>query len=132
MDLSLKIDVVEGISKEEFNRKYFIPQKPVLIKGLIKDMPAWKKWSLEYFKTTMGHHVVPVYDNKNPNKGSAYTHHDLEMKFSDFIDEIKKDQDCSIRLFLFNLFKLKFSKHSVLPQCQFKSTVSYTLMEFQN
>lgn len=106
MDLSLKIDVVENISEKEFKEKYFIPQIPVVIKGLTKKIPAGEKWSLDYFKQTMGHHVVPVYDNKNPNKGSAYTHHDLDMKFSEFIDVIRKDEDCSLRLFLFNLFKL--------------------------
>ena len=35
LDLSLKIDIVQvsELSVDDFNRNYFIPQKPVLIKG---------------------------------------------------------------------------------------------------
>lgn len=106
MDLSLPIDVVENISKREFEEKYFKLQIPVVIKGLADKVPAGSKWSLDYFKENMGETMVPVYDNNVENSGSAYTHHNLDMRFADFIDEIKKDQDCSIRLFLFNLFKI--------------------------
>jgi hypothetical protein len=106
MDLTLPIDTVENISEAEFHEKYFIPQIPVILKGFTNNIPAGKKWSLDFFKSTMGHHKVPLYDNRNPNKGSAYSVPDLKMNFGEFIDEIRKDQDCNIRMFLFNLFKL--------------------------
>ncbi|MBC7862088.1 MAG: cupin-like domain-containing protein, partial [Bacteroidia bacterium] len=106
MDLSLPIDVVENISEKDFKEKYFDPQIPVVIKGLTNGTFAGKNWSLDYFKRTMGHHTVPVYDNRNPNKGSAFTQADLQMKFGEFLDEIRKEGGNNIRMFLFDLFKL--------------------------
>jgi hypothetical protein len=106
MDLSLQIDTVSDISEKEFRERYFNPQIPVIIKGLTKGTVAGEKWSLEYFKQTMGHHMVPLFDNRKPNRGSAFTVPDLQMKFADFIDEISKDEPSHLRMFLFNLFKL--------------------------
>ena len=65
MDLSLKIDVIDFLGKKDFNDKYFFPQKPVVIKGLTEYEIAGKKWSLKYFKDTMGDVEVGVFDNKN-------------------------------------------------------------------
>ena len=46
MDLSLKIDVVKNIAKEEFKKNYLIPQKPVVLKGIADNTSAGKKWCL--------------------------------------------------------------------------------------
>lgn len=55
MDLSLKIDIVEDISVDDFKRQYLIPQKPLLIKGgIIKKTEAYRKWSIDFFKKEMG------------------------------------------------------------------------------
>lgn len=104
MDLSLKIDTLDGIDKETFITKYLHPQKPFVIKGLVKQTPANKKWCMEYIKSKLGNVEVDVYDN-NIKTNTAYTHGDLKMPFSDFIDIISKKEPTSYRLFLFDGFK---------------------------
>lgn len=104
MQLIKSIDVVENISREEFLKKYFYPQKPCIIKGLIKNTPA-EKWDFNYMKKELGNVYVDVFDN-NAGKTSAYVGGDKKMLFSEFIDEILKNNDkCPYRLFLFNGFK---------------------------
>jgi hypothetical protein len=106
MDLSLKIDTVENINTEKFNRIYFKTQKPVVIKGLSKNTEAAKKWSIAYFKETMGDVIVDVYDNGNKKSAkSAFTVPDLKMKFGDYLDILSKNEHTNLRIFLFDLFK---------------------------
>lgn len=106
MDLSLKIDVVKNISSNRFNEMYMKPQKPVIIKGLADSEIAGSKWSIDYFKSTMGDVIIDVYDNKNVNSSaSAYSTPDLKMKLGDYLDIISKDDHTDLRIFLFNLFK---------------------------
>jgi hypothetical protein len=107
MDLNLKIDIVENISINEFKRKYWIPQKPVVIKNITNNTAAEKNWSINYFKKNMGNIMVGVFDNKNTkNAASAYTKPDLKMRFGEFLNTISKKENNNLRLFLFNLFKL--------------------------
>ncbi|MGZ4157991.1 MAG: cupin-like domain-containing protein, partial [Bacteroidia bacterium] len=106
MDLSQEIDVVENISTAEFNKYYFKPQKPVLIKGLAKGKEAERKWSIDYFKQTMGDVIVDVYDNQvKKSVKSTYTAPDLKMKFADYLDILSKNEQTDLRIFLFDLFK---------------------------
>jgi len=42
---------VKNISKEDFIKNYYKPQKPVLIEGLTKDWPAYEKWTTNLPKT---------------------------------------------------------------------------------
>lgn len=100
----MKIDTVEGISKKDFLTNYFYKQKPVIIKGLLNGTPAHDHWNLEYIREKLGKTEVDVYDN-SLKKTSAYTHGDLKMPFSDFIDVIATNKPSSYRLFLFDGFK---------------------------
>jgi hypothetical protein len=106
MDLSLKTDIVENIAPRDFNSRYFNPQIPVIIKGLANNTTAGEKWTIDYFKETMGELVVDIYDNGNKKaSATAYTNADLKMKFSDYLDIISKDEHTDLRIFLCNLFK---------------------------
>lgn len=116
MDLSGKIDIVEGISEQAFREKYLKLQKPVVIKGLADKVPAGKKWSIGYFKSTMGEVEIDVFDNANKRAaGSAFTKPDLKMKFADFLDVISGDKPSSLRMFLFNLFKYNPALRTEFP-----------------
>ena len=107
MDLTQKIDVVDGISVTDFNQNYFNTKTPVIIKGLAKNTMANTKWSLSYFKNTMGEMLIDIYDNGNKKSAaSAYTRADLKMKFKDYLDIISKDEHTDLRIFLCNLFKV--------------------------
>ena len=107
MDLSQKIDVIDyQFNLRDFEQQYLKTQTPVIIKGLTKNTLAEKKWSLTYFKNSMGDLLLDVYDNGNKNAAaSAYTQADLKMKFKDYIEIIKKDEHTDLRIFLCNLFK---------------------------
>jgi len=116
MDLSGKIDIVEGISEQAFRRNYLDRQKPVVIRGLAGKVPAGRKWSLDYFKNTMGELSIDVFDNGNKNAaGSAFTSPDLKMKFGDFLEIISKNEPSTLRMFLFNLFKYNPSLRTEFP-----------------
>lgn len=105
MDLSLKIDVVD-YREIDFNKEYLQKQKPVVIKGLTDNTPAGQKWSIDYFKRTMGDILLDIYDNGNKNAAaSAYTSGDLKMKFRDYLEIIEKDEHTDLRIFLCDLFK---------------------------
>ncbi|MDP5169008.1 MAG: cupin-like domain-containing protein [Bacteroidia bacterium] len=108
MDLSLKIDVVENISRKDFMEKYHKPQRPVIIKGLLDQQPAGKKWSLEWFKQYMGDDTIELYDNTvERHKWSTTTVPDIKMPFREYLDIISRDEPTDLRMFLANLYKLR-------------------------
>lgn len=102
---TLAVDVAEKIDINEFKKKYFYPQKPLIIKGLADQFPAGKKWTIDYLKNVCGDVVIDLFDNNNKNSESAYTHPDLQMKFSKYVDTIMRNEPSSLRMFLFNMFK---------------------------
>jgi ribosomal protein L16 Arg81 hydroxylase len=108
MQLNLKIDVVENISRDDFINKYFIPQKPVIIKNIIKEQPAAEKWTLDWFKDNHGDIEVKLYDSKKTNYNkTAITKHHLSMKFADYINTLQQNTYNDFRIFLFNIFKIR-------------------------
>jgi ribosomal protein L16 Arg81 hydroxylase len=106
MELSINhdIDIVKDITRQEFEEKYFFPQKPVLIKGLFDQSPAAQKWSLDYFKKEMGDHQVGIFDGALERPDRSFKEPDYKMPFADYLDEIQKGSTKK-RLFLFNPFK---------------------------
>jgi hypothetical protein len=64
------IDTVENIQPADFKNNYYIPQKPLVITGLAKEWPAYKKWSWDYFKEIVGDKKVALYNNV---KSDGYT-----------------------------------------------------------
>jgi hypothetical protein len=107
MDLILKIDTVEKIKSEDFRKNYLIPQQPLLIKNLTRETAAANEWSIEYFIETAGNITVDIFDNSNKNNSSAFTRPDLQMKFGDYLHIISQNKKTDLRIFLFNLFKVK-------------------------
>jgi len=106
MDLKQKIDVVDHTSLINFNDNYFKPQKPVVIKGLTDDKIAGKRWTISYFKETMGDLEVDIFDNGNKKSASsAHTTSDLKMKLGEYLEIINKNEKTDLRIFLFNFFK---------------------------
>lgn len=125
MRISNDIDVVDHISKQDFNEQYLWTQRPLIIKGLIENEPAGNKWSFDYFKNTMGDIPVDVYDNGRNASSSAYTSADMKMRFADFLSEIEQDGKTDLRMFLFNLFKHNPALRKEFPCPKiFKSTLT--------
>lgn len=143
MKLNLKeIDRVENISKNDFIKNYFRPQKPVVIENAITDWPAYTKWSLNYMKEVAGHKTVPLYDDRPVNYKDGFNEPHVKMKMSDYIDLLKKEPT-KYRIFLWNILKqvpelqddFKFPDFGLklmkgLPMLFFGGRDSYTFMHY--
>lgn len=106
MDLSLKIDVVDNISRSDFDKYYFYPQKPVVLRGVFANQSANDKWTLPWFKENYGNLLVDLVDSKRTNYAkTAITEPDLQMPFADYIDLLLGNEPTDYRIFLFNIFK---------------------------
>ncbi|UTW66808.1 cupin-like domain-containing protein [bacterium SCSIO 12643] len=108
LDLSLEcaVENAADLTVEEFRRKYLIPQKPVLLKGLANLQPAGKKWTIDWFKQEMGDLEVGVFDNtKERHVYSTTVNPDFNMPFGEFLDIITKKEPSTIRMFRYNLYK---------------------------
>lgn len=98
------IDVVEDISQEEFRKKYLLPRKPVVIRNMAKNWPAYQKWTMEYMKETVGDVEVPLYDSSKADPSAPINASAAKMKFGDYIDLIQKEPT-DLRIFLFDPIK---------------------------
>ena len=105
MGLHLKpIDIVEDISKEEFREKYLIPRKPVVLRNLAKNWPAYQKWTMEYIKEVVGDVDVPLYDSSKADPSAPINAATTTMKFGDYIDLINREPT-DLRIFFFDPIK---------------------------
>ena len=103
MELHL-VDTVNGISPENFRKNYYTPMKPLVIKNLASQWPAYNKWSWEYFKSILGEVEVGVYNNTKSDAYTPINTADRYMKFGEYIDMVRKGP-AEWRIFLFNLFE---------------------------
>ncbi len=98
------IDVVETISAQDFNEKYYKPMKPVIIKNLAKEWPAYKKWNWDYFIDVVGNTDVGVYNNVKSDAYTPINTADAYMKFGDYLKKVQSGP-LDLRIFLFNIFQ---------------------------
>uniref|UniRef100_A0A7M4EU65 JmjC domain-containing protein 5 n=1 Tax=Crocodylus porosus TaxID=8502 RepID=A0A7M4EU65_CROPO len=71
-------------SLEHFRENYFIPQKPVVLEGVVDHWPCMRKWSVDYLREIAGWRTVPV------ELGLRYTDEEWSqelMTVDDFISQ---------------------------------------------
>ena len=56
-------------SAAAFESDFVRASRPVILRGVISDWPAMRKWSLEYFKHEYGDRELPIIQEKD---GSHY------------------------------------------------------------
>ncbi len=101
---AIPITCVQYISKAEFIENYYKPQRPVLIKGMAKNWPAYSKWNLDYIQDRAGDQIVPLYDSK-PTKGRQNSAAPAtEMKLYDYL-ELIKTKPTNLRVFFYNILE---------------------------
>jgi len=101
---TIPVTRVKSISKEDFIKNYYKPQRPVLIEDLTKDWPAYKKWDLDYIQSLAGDQIVPLYNNE-PTKGRQNSVVPAKkMKLYDYI-QILKTQPTDLRMFFYNVLQ---------------------------
>ncbi|MFC4095508.1 cupin-like domain-containing protein [Euzebyella saccharophila] len=133
---------VSSITKEDFIKHYFKPQKPVVLENSVEHWPAIKKWSLGYMKDVAGDITVPLYDDRPVNHEDGFNEPHAQMKMADYIDLLKKEPT-RYRIFLWNILKevpalqqdydfpdfgLKLKRK--LPMLFFGGRDSYTFMHY--
>jgi len=137
-----EIDRVETITKEDFLRLYFRPQRPVVIEQFVNDWPAIEKWDLDYMAEVAGDKEVPLYDNRPVDYKDGFNEPHAVMKMREYVDLLKKEPT-KFRIFLWNILKevpelqkdftypdfgLKLMKG--LPMLFFGGRDSYTFMHY--
>ena len=105
MKLNLQnVPRIKNISKEDFIKLYFKPQKPVVIESLIEDWPAYSKWNFDYMKEVAGDKVVPLYDDRPVDYKDGFNEAHAKMNMSEYIDLLKREPT-KYRIFLWNILK---------------------------
>jgi hypothetical protein len=116
--LNTQIDVVENITREDFQKNYMLPQRPVIIKKLYgKDAEVYN-WTFDYFQKELGNIDVGIFDDESDKKKEfkSYKKAPRTMKFGEYLNLIQ-EKPTTKRLFLFNVFKYKkeLHKHFTFP-----------------
>ncbi|OIP46008.1 MAG: cupin [Flavobacteriaceae bacterium CG2_30_31_66] len=100
----LHVERVATITKKDFLKQYFKPQKPVVIERFIEDWPAFTKWNLSYMKKVAGEKIVPLYDDRPVNYQDGFNEPHAKMKMADYID-LLENEPTKFRIFLWNILK---------------------------
>lgn len=98
------IDVVDEISQEEFREKYLKKRRPLVIRNMAKNWPAYQKWTMDYMKEVVGDVEVPLYDSSKADPAAPINAAAKKMKFGDYIDLIQREPT-DLRIFLFDPIK---------------------------
>lgn len=97
------IPVVETIKPDQFREVFYLPQRPVVIKDLARQWPAYSRWNWDYFKQLVGDQRVALYNNTKSDAYTPINAADDYKTFGDYIDMISKGP-AGWRIFLFNIF----------------------------
>ncbi|MFN2457757.1 MAG: cupin-like domain-containing protein [Chitinophagaceae bacterium] len=97
------VPVYEGIDPKTFRDEFYLPQKPVVIKSLAKEWPAYTKWNWDYFKKLVGDKRVALYNNVKSDSYTPVNTADDYKTFGEYIDMISSGP-AGWRIFLFNIF----------------------------
>lgn len=96
------VDSVDSIARDDFQRDYFSTLKPLVIKNLARDWPAFSKWTPSFFQTVHGDKSVKVYDKSFVTAGKGYMSGAKTMPLADYIEQVlTTPQD--LRMFLYNI-----------------------------
>lgn len=97
------IDVVDSISGQDFQKNYYQPKRPLIIKDLAKNWPAYSKWNWAHFKELVGDQQVGLYNNVKSDAYTPINTADDYKTFGEYIDMISQGP-AGWRIFLFNIF----------------------------
>lgn len=97
------VPTFDEIEPGVFQKQFYQPQLPVLIKNLAKSWPAYFKWNWNYFKDLVGEQRVGLYNNVKSDAYTPINTADDYKTFGEYIDMISKGP-AGWRIFLFNIF----------------------------
>jgi hypothetical protein len=94
---------VDSIKPVQFQKEFYKPGIPLVIKNLAKEWPAYEKWNWQYFKQLVGDQKVPLYNNVKSDAYTPINKADDYKTFGEYIDMISTGP-AAWRIFLFNIF----------------------------
>lgn len=97
------VDTVDEISADDFRKNYYYPMKPLVIRKLSHQWPAYEKWNWDYFKQLVGDQRVALYNNIKSDAYTPINTADDYKTFGEYIDMIRQGP-AGWRIFLFNIF----------------------------
>jgi len=98
------VDTIESISPKDFKSEYYKTLRPLVIKSLAKQWPAYNKWNWDYFIEIVGEKEVGVYNNVKSDSYTPINTADAYMKFGEYLKMVKQGP-VDLRIFLFNIFQ---------------------------
>jgi hypothetical protein len=98
------IPVFDAIDPQVFRDEYYLAEKPVVLKDLAKEWPAYEKWNWSYFKEVVGNQRVGLYNNIKSDAYTPINTADDYKTFGEYIDMISQGP-AAWRIFLFNIFE---------------------------
>lgn len=101
-----KIDVVENISPEKFQKEYLQKGKPLVLKNYAQNWPAIQKWDIEFFLENHGNVPAKMHGKwQNNNFSAIQMPYVKESIFSEFLEMLKNNESGAYKLFLFDLIQ---------------------------
>ncbi len=97
------VPTFENIEPDTFQKEFYTQQKPVVIKYLSRQWPAYSKWNWNYFKELVGEKKVGLYNNIKSDAYTPINTADDYKTFGEYIDMISMGP-AGWRIFLFNIF----------------------------
>lgn len=98
------LDKFDHLSPEDFKKNYYQQNKPVVIRDLARQWPAFSRWNWDYFIDIVGNKEVGVYNNVKSDSYTPINTADAYMKFGEYLEMVKKGP-VELRIFLFNIFQ---------------------------
>ncbi len=97
------VDVVDDISPAHFTQSYYHSRKPLIIRNLARQWPAFSKWTWDYFKQVAGDKKLGIYNNIKSDAYTPINKADDYTTFGEYIDMIRNGP-AEWRVFFFNIF----------------------------
>ncbi len=97
------VDVVSSIQTQVFKEQYYLPLKPLVIKDVAKNWPAFHTWNWEYFIEKVGRQKVGIYNNIKSDAYTPVNTADDYTSFEAYINMVRNGP-AAWRIFLFNIF----------------------------
>ena len=91
------------IDPQVFKDEFYDPQKPVVLKNLAREWPAFTKWNWDYFQEKVGQQRVALYNNIKSDAYTPINTADDYKTFGEYINMISQGP-AGWRIFLFNIF----------------------------
>jgi hypothetical protein len=98
------VPTFDRLEPQVFQKHFFERQRPVVLKDLAKDWPAYTTWNWDRFKAAVGNKRVALYNNTKSSAHTPINTADDYKTFGEYINMIRTGP-AGWRIFLFNILE---------------------------